>query len=394
MDSKRDLARYLRQMSIRDSARRGGAVAPAGDSADAVHALYDLPVGQLPSRAPHRAAPCPICRGVRGIDLYTVATEAPDAALRGNILESPSDSEGLYTLIRCPACGHGRLDPMPELDEIHRFYPDDYYGTPGQKFRPLIEGIVRFVGRRHVRFLARDMAAGSSVLDVGCGRGVLLGPLADEGLSVHGFEISEEACRGADARAEIRVGEDLREANYADAAFDLVVIWHVLEHLRDPRATLEEIHRILRPGGRLVVAVPNFASWQARWSGPAWFHLDLPRHLHHFTSDGLSALLKELGFLPRSAHHFSLRQNPFGWIQSALNRLEFLPRNGLYAILHRRPAQSNGAASPRPVRPGSAIAQLLFFSIATPFALALALAATAARSGGTIHLVAERKASS
>lgn len=377
-------------MSIRDLANGGGHTAPAGDSDDALHALYDLPVGTLPSRASRRAAPCPICASTHAVDLYTVATDLSSAG-RGNTENTALEEEGLYTLIRCTACGHGRLDPMPEPAAIRRFYPDDYYGGPGKKFRPLIEGLVRFVGRRHVRFLTSGLTPGSSVLDVGCGRGVLLGPLVDEGLAAHGFEISAEACRGADPRAQIRVGEDLRAARYADASFDLVVLWHVLEHLTDPRATLQEIHRILRPGGRLIVAVPHFGSWQARWSGAAWFHLDLPRHLHHFTAQGLSRLLGDLGFTPKITHHFSIRQNPFGWIQSALNRFESLPRNGLYAILHRRPTKSTGPRSAPQDRPRAGVAQILFLVLATPFALVLTLAATAARAGGTVHVVAERE---
>ena len=129
---------------------------------------------------------------------------------------------------------------------------------------------------------------------------------------------------------------DLAEAAYPSSYFDQVLIWHVLEHLQQPRETLEEVRRILRPGGRLVVAVPNLASRQAVWSGAAWFHLDLPRHLHHFPLAALRRLLDETGFEPISDHHFSVRQNPFGWVQSALNRVTWLPRNGLYTLLHNR----------------------------------------------------------
>ncbi|MFK7897051.1 MAG: class I SAM-dependent methyltransferase [Myxococcota bacterium] len=368
-------------MSIRDQSGRGGAAnnadAKADASADPLHDLYALPVGTLPTRGARRASPCPVCHGTLVTDRFTVATEEARA-------------DGLYSLIECSACGHGRLDPTPTPDAIRAFYPDHYYGRPGTKFRPAIEGLVRFVGRRHVRFLTRGLAPGAKVLDVGCGRGVLLGPLADEGLQAHGFELSEEAARGADARAEIRIGEDLRSAGYAEASFDLVVIWHVLEHLTEPRATLEEIRRVLRPGGRLVVAVPNYASWQARWSGAAWFHLDLPRHLHHFTAAGLERLIKEVGFRPRSAHHFSLRQNPFGWIQSALNRLESLPRNQLYAVLHNRAdASATDAPAATPSR-SARLLQLTLFALLAPISLFLTIFATAARQGGTVHFVAER----
>jgi len=171
---------------------------------------------------------------------------------------------------------------MPGREEVRGFYPEQYYGEPGTKFQPLVERLVRLVGERHISFLTRFLAPGGRVLDVGCGRGVILGPLADRGFEVHGVEISAEAAQGADPRAEIRIASSLGDAGYEAGFFDQVVIWHVLEHVADPRGTLEEVARILRPGGRLIVAVPNFSSAQARWTGAAWFHLDLPRHLYHF----------------------------------------------------------------------------------------------------------------
>ncbi len=184
----------------------------------------------------------------------------------------------------------------PEGDAVRRLYPDAYYGTPGRKCRPPIEGLVRFVGARHIRFLSTGLSPGARVLNAGCGRGVILGSLADRGFEVHGVETSREATRSADPRARFRIAEDLATAGYPDAHFDLVVVWHVLEHLRDPRATRKEIRRVLRPGGKLIVAVPNFSSWQARWSDAAWFRLDLPRHLHHFPLAARQRLLGDTGF--------------------------------------------------------------------------------------------------
>ena len=275
---------------------------------------------------------------------------------------------------------------MPGREELRGFYPEQYYGEPGTKFQPLVERLVRVVGERHISFLTRLLAPGARVLDLGCGRGVNLGPLADRGFEVHGVEISAAAAQGADPRADVRIASSLSDAGYEAAFFDEVVVWHVLEHVDDPRGTLEEVARILRPGGRLIVAVPNFSSAQARWTGAAWFHLDPPRHLYHFPLAALEELLKSAGFEIASVHHFSLRQNPFGWIQSVLNRFGGLPRNGVYTLLHRRSA---GATPPFDAR--TRFWLWLWLVLGTPLALLATLLETLFRSGATVHLVARKR---
>jgi 2-polyprenyl-3-methyl-5-hydroxy-6-metoxy-1,4-benzoquinol methylase len=328
--------------------------------------LYARSVRDLRDATAVDVSPCPVCRESRARPRFAV--------------------EGVSSrVVVCEGCGLGRFEPMLAPDEVSAFYPDEYYGQPGVKFHPLVEGLVRAVGARHIAFLTRGLAPGARVLDVGCGRGVILGPLADRGLEVHGVEVSAEASRGADPRAQVRVAPQLADAGYPDAHFDEVVIWHVLEHLADPRATLVEVRRILKPGGRLVVAVPNFSSAQARWSGSAWFHLDLPRHLYQFPLEALRRLLDDVGFEVATDHHFSLRQNPFGWIQSALNRISWLPRNGLYTMLHRR---SRGEA--RAHGPALRAVLWLLAGLLAPPALLATLLETAVRSGATVHVVAFR----
>src|SRR5262249_46315124 len=113
----------------------------------------------------------------------------------------------------------------------------------------------------------------------------------------------------------------------------------VLEHLDDAEVALQTCVRIVKSGGVLALAVPNFDSYQARWSRYAWFHLDLPRHYSHFSAPWLRSRLAELGFRTVYDFHGSLEQNPYGWIQSILNRwgIRF---NLLYDMLRHRSART------------------------------------------------------
>jgi SAM-dependent methyltransferase len=330
---------------------------------------YDRAVVALaPAGAPIEAAPaCPVCGSLAAHPRFAIE----DLAAR---------------IVVCTGCGSGRLHPLPDAAQVASFYPAAYYGDDGAKFRGPVEWAVRALGARHARFLARGLARGARVLDVGCGRGITLAALAERGCEAHGVELGPDALRGIDPRVQVRVAPALAAAGYPAGFFDLVLIWHVLEHLREPDAALAEAHRVLRPGGRLVVAVPNFASAQARWAGPAWFHLDPPRHLHHFPLSALRRLVVRSGFEIVAEHHFSLRQNPFGWIQSAQNRVPGLPRNGLYTLLYRR----GPASAPPPFAARTRGALWLGLALGAAPALALAAADALLRSGATIHLDARR----
>lgn len=280
-------------------------------------------------------------------------------------------------MVECTVCGLGFIDPLPTLDEVRGFYPDEYYGNTEGKFSAWIEWLVRVIAARRAWFLIRQVSGTERILDVGCGRGTLLSAFANRGFEVHGFELSEVAAAIPDKRAEVRFGGELSEARYPPDHFDLIVMWHVLEHLRHPDQTIQEIHRILKPGGTLVVAVPNFSSCQARWAKENWFHLDLPRHLYHFPLTGLRKLVEDRGFAYRSGHHFSLRQNPFGWVQSAMNRFSHLPRNGIYSLLLRSSRLQFSLLTRAML--------LVAFVLGMPFAVLLSIMTATFRHGATVH---------
>lgn len=325
---------------------------------------FELDVTIADGELSPRSSSCPCCGGTLAKRAYGI----PQAEV---------------SIFVCIACQSGRLVPMPTPDTIKSYYPDSYYGDSGRKFKGITEWAVRLVGARQARFLASLVPARGRVLDIGCGRGVLLRSLLARGFTCDGFELSQQAASGLHSEVRLSIGATLEDAGYSNDSFDMVVLWHVLEHLPDPDRTLEEIRRILKPGGLLVVAVPNFSSWQARVTGRFWFHLDPPRHLHHFSRFGLRRLLTRGGFQPERECHFSLRQNPFGWLQSCLNMLGVLPRNALYSQLKRAGTKSREKCNSL----GNVLSWLAYFA-GSPVALLLAVLEAVFRQGGTISFIA------
>src|SRR5262249_37323679 len=150
--------------------------------------------------------------------------------------------------------------------------------------------------RDHVAFIQRAAVncRGRDVLDVGCGAGTLLGLLKRRGFQVGGVDVSEEAARVAESEngVRVRVGS-LKESMFANASFDIVTLFHVMEHVVNPRAVLAEVSRILKPDGALVLQVPNIDSWQCKAFGVKWYGLDVPRHVIDYSRKGMLKLLAD-----------------------------------------------------------------------------------------------------
>ena len=316
-----------------------------------------------------------------------------------------------FDLSECCGCRLVRLSPLLGQDELARYYNDEYYGGGASgKFTPLMEAGVRLANRARAATLVAEWKASlrsasgtpapggpsdcGRVLDVGCGRGHLLTAMARRGWECYGTEVS--AFRG-DERLEtpgpgrITVWRGaLEDLPLEDACFDAVSIWHVLEHVNDPSATLRTIARILKPGGVLALAVPNYSSVQRIVFGRHWFHLDCPRHLYHFRKHLLLEWLDEHGLRVAKVGTFSAEQSLFGFVQSALNVFFGGRRpNAFYHLLRRSPAGPGTAG--RTTR--RFLALLGYAAIAAamlPLAAVEAVATAVTGTGATLIVYARR----
>jgi 2-polyprenyl-3-methyl-5-hydroxy-6-metoxy-1,4-benzoquinol methylase len=154
-----------------------------------------------------------------------------------------------------------------------------------------------------------------------------------------GTELNEDAAAFARDRLGLPITTEMVEnAGFPDNEFDLVILWHVLEHIEAPGALLKEVARILKPGGTLLVAVPNFGSPESRLGGKHWFHLDVPRHRTHFTKATLGNALNKAGLTISYTNFFSTEYDFFSFTQTVQNKIG-IRRNLLYNILRTRSAK-------------------------------------------------------
>ena len=216
-----------------------------------------------------------------------------------------------FNLMECQECGLIYLSPRPGPDEIDHYYPADY-----QPFLKAIEDeptLFKRLDRRYGLFrrcneVTKRAGRSGIVLDIGCATGIFLEGMRVRGWEAQGVELSEFAAKYARERFHLHVTTGtLEEAGYPENQFDLATMWDVLEHVPDPASTLAEIHRILKPGGWLVLSLPNPLAWERFWFKQFWAGWDVPRHFQLFTPEVLERYLNNAGLKLVEVHSFTGR---------------------------------------------------------------------------------------
>ncbi|MEK6326348.1 MAG: class I SAM-dependent methyltransferase [Actinomycetota bacterium] len=268
---------------------------------------------------------------------------------------------------QCPACGAATTDPWPSEEQLQRAY--------GSWYRPE-SGRFAFIGdpllRRTRALLAGRLdrvAPPGPVLDVGAGEAVLIDALRRRGREAVGLERNSRR-------------QDMRDdpLERVEGEWAAVVFWHSLEHLPDPGGAIREAARLLRPGGTVVIAVPNTGSLQARAFGDRWLHLDPPLHLVHLSERALRSQLAACGFEVVRVSHVRGGQIVIGWLDGLVGMLP--GRLRLYQALRRPEARSGTLSAARRAAALAAGVALL------PLAIGGAALEVGLRRSGTVYVEA------
>lgn len=233
---------------------------------------------------------CPLCETSR----YTPILEADDSVTRQRFL-----------IVQCTNCGLAFTNPRPDASSIARFYPADYRCHRAKsrvRVDPWAHRLPKFGAAR--------------LLDFGCGAGDFLASMDRLGWNVMGLDRSEQAVAIASERGlQAHVGSLPLSARNG-ARFEAITMRQSLEHVHNPLEVLGGAHRLLTPGGTLLVTVPNFDCLARYWFGADWYGLDLPRHLTHFTPRSLRTMLEVAGFTRVALH----QERHGSWIRHAARR--------------------------------------------------------------------------
>lgn len=222
-----------------------------------------------------------------------------------------------WTVVECAPCALGMLSPWPDAAELTRLYQEAYFADHRIGYAETAADRDRGVsGQRGRAARVRSWVSGGTLLDVGSATGYFLAAARAQGFDVEGIELSSWAAERA--RGELGVPVTVGEVGDLDATprFDVVTMWHSLEHTRDPVGVIRSVHTLLREGGTVVIELPNYRSRDAEGYGAEWVGWRIPYHLWHFTPRSLGALLTQNGFRIKT-----IRRSPSRYVAERVKRI-------------------------------------------------------------------------
>jgi 2-polyprenyl-3-methyl-5-hydroxy-6-metoxy-1,4-benzoquinol methylase len=202
-----------------------------------------------------------------------------------------------FEILECEDCKLLFTSPSPAPDKIGSYYKSEDYLSHNEEKKGLFARIYNKVKKINIKnkfkIATSYQQAAVSILDIGCGVGDFLLYAKEKGCNVTGIEPSEDARKIAEKKLDCKISSPEELQNIPDNSFDIITMWHVLEHVADLKTEIHHLQRILKKDGRLVLALPNYKSYDAEYYKDKWAAYDVPRHLSHFSQTSIKNIFKE-----------------------------------------------------------------------------------------------------
>jgi len=204
-----------------------------------------------------------------------------------------------FTIIQCSSCGFKFTNPRPEPGDLPKYYNSTEYISHSNVNTGLINKVYQAVRTYTLRSKARLVKTylkKGQILDIGCGTGEFLNTMQHYNFIATGIEPNREARKHAKRKYGLAVYEEADINGLSKKSFNVITLWHVLEHVFNLNERVLQIKQLIADDGLLVVALPNPSSWDAKHYGKFWAAYDCPRHLYHFDKFAVKNLFKNFGF--------------------------------------------------------------------------------------------------
>jgi SAM-dependent methyltransferase len=261
---------------------------------------------------------CPVCGSLEGSFLFT----GRDLLHKG---------PGCFQMVQCEDCEFIYLNPRPSWRAMQRYYPQDYAPYTKTTHIPTVKRLIRSGGQIRKRSIVEGQVSSGTLLDVGCASGEFLQVMADRGhWDVFGLEPNSRAASYAEKLTGAKVyRESIERVTLPKSKFDVITMWHVLEHLYKPKLALTKMRSALRSEGKLIVAVPIADCLDAKLFGKYWSGYDIPRHLGVYSRETLRSVLLDTGFKSVTFESFiggfdSYRISINFWLEESFEKRDLL----------------------------------------------------------------------
>lgn len=223
---------------------------------------------------------CPICQSKK----FTTHLNCVDDTV----------SRETFPISKCEKCGFLFTNNIPEKKEIGKYYQSEEYISHSNSSKGLFNKLYKLIRtitvKQKVNLLGKETGV---LLEIGAGTGELLAACQEKGWMCFGVEPEEKARKQASKNHALELAETSEKIELAENSIDRIVLWHVLEHIPNLQESLRNFKYWLKNEGELIIGVPNYKSWDAKYYQENWAAYDVPRHLYHFDKNSMSTILKQ-----------------------------------------------------------------------------------------------------